>query len=119
MEQERIAHRKAAISEQGWHITAELEMDTHKSAREVEASPALINLVLDLLRTKRSRHDSVDVAYNLPHDPKGWIRSADIIAVVRDAIPGSQFNHPRLVSLVRQDKFRRMLLRTSEQKQQA
>jgi hypothetical protein len=64
---------------------------------------------------KRSRHDSVGETHGLTHDPKGWIKCADLIAVVRDAIPGSQFNHPRLVSLVRQDKFRRMFLRTSEQ----
>ena len=81
----------------------------------MDASPALVNLVLDLLRMKRSRHDPVDVTHGPTHDPKGWIKSADLIAVVKDAIPGSQFNHPRLVSLVRQDKFRRMLLRTSEQ----
>ena len=115
IEQERTAHRKAAISQQGWHITTENEMDTHKSSREIDASPALVNLVLDLLRMKRARIDPVDVVYNLPHDSKGWIKCDDLIAVVRDAIPGSQFNHPRLVSLVRQDKFRRMLLRTSEQ----
>ena len=68
MEQERIAHRKAAISEKGGHIATEREMDDHRSVCEIAASPALVNLVLDLLRMERSRNSPEDTMYSFDND---------------------------------------------------
>jgi hypothetical protein len=89
-------------------------MDDHKSSRDYVAPVALVNLILDLLRMKRFRSDPEGTTYTIDCDREGWMPCDYIIDIVRDEIPGSQFNHPRLISIVRNDRYRRMQLFTQE-----
>ena len=56
---------------------------------------------------KRPRDSPEGTSYHITNDAEGWVPCEQTIQVVRDELPGSQFNLTRLISVVKDDRFRR------------